>query len=136
MPYPFTLDDLSCPCCGRSGATEALLAAVNAVAKIAPFPIDIHSGFRCAAHNHTIGGAPHSRHLTGMAADIACAGLSGAELYLLADQIPELERGGIGLYLARFIHVDLRPNRARWFSREGHEQPIWSYFRQPELGFK
>jgi hypothetical protein len=33
-------------------------------------PLMISSGYRCAAHNAEVGGAPSSRHLIGCAADV------------------------------------------------------------------
>lgn len=40
--------------------------------EISATPYIITSGFRTVEHNRTVGGVPHSSHLTGLAADISC----------------------------------------------------------------
>lgn len=60
-------------------------------------------------------GAADSRHLTGGAADIIVDGLPLSQLFRMAAGTPEFFSGGIGLYPdGGFLHVDVRPGRARW----------------------
>lgn len=49
-------------------------------------PVIINSGYRCPALNKAIGGATHSQHMQGQAADIHVAGMTTKEL---ADYVAE-----------------------------------------------
>lgn len=79
-------------------------------------PIIVNSGYRSPAHNMKVGGVPNSYHVLGMAADIRPKNL---------DDLPRLQRladsinfnGGVGFY-DTFVHVDVRPMRARWDMRK------------------
>ncbi len=91
------------------------MIALNQLRLIAGRPIKVNSGYRCAKHNKAVGGASHSQHLVGRAADIVIAGLTLNEMVELAERIDVFHNGGIGVYLqAGFIHVDSRGYRARW----------------------
>lgn len=74
--------------------------------------ITIVSGYRSPAYNRAIGGARHSQHLEGTAADIRVAGKTPKQV---ADLIEEMfNPGGLGRY-KNFTHVDIRAGRkARW----------------------
>lgn len=71
--------------------------------------IHINSGFRCNKHNAEAGGAPHSFHTLGMAADVVIPGLSPLRVAALAKFVPLFKSGGIGVY-DTFTHLDIRPN--------------------------
>lgn len=78
-------------------------------------PVIVHSGFRSAAYNATVGGAPASRHMPhvepgAVAADVSCRSGTPREWYATLD---ELRPGGLGLYRTH-VHVDSRGGRARW----------------------
>jgi uncharacterized protein YcbK (DUF882 family) len=77
-------------------------------------PIIITSGCRCERHNHRVGGAPRSKHLTGLAADFKVRGVSPREV---ADYLDATypDRFGIGRYKT-WTHLDTRNQRARWGS--------------------
>lgn len=80
----------------------------------------INSGYRCRAHNYTVGGKEGSKHLTGEAVDIeSLKNLTGPEMARCALRIKDFEKGGLGV--AEFwIHVDVRLVRARWtYSNDG-----------------
>jgi uncharacterized protein YcbK (DUF882 family) len=65
-------------------------------------PLPIVSGYRSAAYNRRIGGAPRSQHIYGRAADIP-GGLATVEDARRAGAV------GIG-YCGRWVvHVDVRP---------------------------
>ena len=82
------------------------------------FPVRINSAYRCPAHNKNIGGATHSKHLEGIAADIDVMGVNPKDV---ADKVEELmtsgaiPNGGLGRYNT-FTHVDIRQGPARWGS--------------------
>lgn len=76
-------------------------------------PIYINSGIRCKTHNKAVGGASQSRHcLYGDAADIAVSGIAPRTVYNFFETLLP-NSGGLGLYNWG-IHVDTRPNKARW----------------------
>lgn len=97
---------------------ETLQVLRDAIAR----PISIISGYRSPGWNARVGGADHSQHPQGRAADIRVGGMKPAEVHAkvlelhAAGKLPHL--GGLGLYLT-FVHVDVRPPKpdgslARW----------------------
>lgn len=80
-------------------------------------PVHILSGYRPADYNARVGGAKFSQHIyeltpESVAADLVFRTGNVAEWARLADQ---LGAGGLGRYdSSGFVHVDNRPNRARW----------------------
>lgn len=116
----FSVQELACRCCGRLWIAPGLLDALEELREAAGSPITVLSGFRCPAHNRRVGGGPHSRHLTGQAADLTIAGLAPARMLALALGVGAFGRGGVGLYPEEgFIHVDLRLIPARWTRLKG-----------------
>ena len=77
-------------------------------------PIIIRSGYRCPAHNKAVGGAAKSQHMHNpvWAADIFSPGVSPRVLEKIVDDV--FKNHGVGLGGANIVHVDKRPNRARW----------------------
>ncbi len=72
-------------------------------------PVMITSGYRSPEHNQRVGGALHSYHTRGMAADIEVPGMSPQAVQaFLANW-----SGGLGGYTTH-THVDIRPYKARW----------------------
>lgn len=76
-------------------------------------PITVVSGYRTRAHNTRVGGASNSQHLYGRAADIKIKGVEPKEIF---DALNRFHRGGLGVYDS-WVHVDVRPQRARWDER-------------------
>jgi hypothetical protein len=80
-------------------------------------PCHVLSGYRPADYNARIGGAKYSQHIYELTQDSVAADLvfrtgSPALWARLADQ---LGAGGVGRYdQSGFVHVDNRPERARW----------------------
>ena len=74
-------------------------------------PIHVNSGYRCPDYNRRVGGAVHSQHMYGRAADITIRGLDPecvAEIFhghLIANE--NIGPGGVGKY-SGFTHVDIR----------------------------
>lgn len=90
-------------------------------------PLVILSGYRSPEHNTAVGGARHSQHVAGRAADIQAPGVDPGrvhELVLeLAAERPSriIQLGGLGRY-PTFTHVDVRhrfagEGIARWSGR-------------------
>lgn len=50
-------------------------------------PIKINSGYRSAGYNQKVGGAKHSQHLDGKAADITVEGMTAKELQPIARAV-------------------------------------------------
>lgn len=76
-------------------------------------PITVTCGCRCADHNAHVGGAPHSYHKAGMAADLVFRRklpvVAAGQLIQIACQLGMMEIGGIGVYPEQnFIHLDIR----------------------------
>ncbi|HEX2949328.1 MAG TPA: D-Ala-D-Ala carboxypeptidase family metallohydrolase [Armatimonadota bacterium] len=112
----FNSAEFACHCCNHVGdhdlhpLANALQALRNAINK----PVHLNCGYRCPRHNASVGGAPHSQHMEGRAADIVVPGMSPSQVARYAELIPAFRNGGIGIY-DTFTHVDIRPNGpARW----------------------
>jgi hypothetical protein len=80
-------------------------------------PCHVLSGYRPADYNRRIGGATFSQHIyeltpTSVAADLTFRTGNPAAWARFAEQ---LGAGGVGRYdRSGFVHVDNRPDRARW----------------------
>ena len=135
----FSRREFACSCgCGLDTPTHALIVALEQLRSAAGRPVRVLSGLRCAAHNAKIGGNPASRHLTGEAADIACAAMPLSELVVIAAGTPAFYGGGIGVYPGgRFAHVDVRGSTARWGHVDGRYTDFrlaWQRLKQIESG--
>jgi peptidoglycan hydrolase-like protein with peptidoglycan-binding domain len=73
-------------------------------------PVNITSGYRGPAYNRLVGGVGDSQHIYGKAVDIVVDGVTPAAVAKVAEAVGF---NGIGIY-PDFVHVDVRPNRARW----------------------
>ena len=80
-------------------------------------PININSGYRCEAHNKSVGGSENSQHLIGKAADIVIQGLDPVlDTYDYLEELilsGEILQGGLGMYQT-FTHYDIRKMKKRW----------------------
>lgn len=101
-----------CPGCAITLIDERLLKGLEEIRKLSG-PLKITSGFRCLAHNIKVGGVNSSKHLTGEAADISSKKLTGPELAKIANEVECFKFGGMGI-AQDWIHIDVRPGRARW----------------------
>jgi hypothetical protein len=80
-------------------------------AELGSRPTWILSGYRTLAHNRAVGGAPHSQHTQGRAADITVENIPPSVVHAAVLRLfhaGRIEIGGLGLY-ASWIHVDIRP---------------------------
>ena len=72
-------------------------------------PIKINSGYRSPEYNHKIGGAKHSQHKLGNAADIRVEGVSPREVHSIISELIKdgrMKEGGLGKYNS-FTHYDI-----------------------------
>lgn len=108
----FNRAEFTCHCgCGASNINMALVELLEQIRVAVDEPIHVLSGVRCEHHNHHVGGARHSQHVLGNAADIFVDGLTPKLLLKFIEQ--KFEVGGMGLY-PTFVHVDVRKEKARW----------------------
>lgn len=101
--------------CGKCDYDTVDHELVNVIQDIREFfnrSVHITSGNRCPAYNEKIGGAKHSYHPRGRAADIQVKGVPAETVngYLI-NKYPD--QYGIGRYDS-FVHLDTRSKKARW----------------------
>lgn len=114
----FNSSEFQCPCCQYTIIDTELIILLEKVRSLVTIPLKINSGYRCPRHNAAEGGAPLSRHLMGMAADITWAGavLNLKENSIFRQQLPSVsvtwntKLYGIG-WGANFVHVDVDVSR-------------------------
>jgi uncharacterized protein YcbK (DUF882 family) len=75
-------------------------------------PTVVLSGYRCETHNKNVGGAKKSKHLKGIAADIAVKDVHPHLVHAYLAKILK-GKGGLGKF-STFTHVDVRGTPARW----------------------
>lgn len=100
--------------CKSTSIDRKLVRKLQVLRMIIGKAITVSSGYRCSAHNRTVGGASASYHTKGMAADISCVGISPESLAKAAQSIGF---SGIGCYngaAGRFVHVDVREKSYFW----------------------
>lgn len=110
----FSRDEFKCQCghCDKDTVDSELIDVLQDLRDEFLRPIKINSGHRCQDHNRSIGGAKDSMHLEGRASDIKVEYINPKQAYIyLTNKYPD--KYGIGLYKT-FIHIDTRPNPARW----------------------
>ena len=111
----FTEKELACKCgCGML-PTPQLINQLTYLRELYQKPIIITSGARCSVHNAKVGGAPRSKHLDGIAVDIAADSSARYELIRLALAMGVW--GGIGV-AKTFLHLDTRSPK---------EGKVWQY---------
>lgn len=91
----------------------------------------INSAYRTETYNQKVGGATHSQHVLGTAADIVISGVSPLQVAQYAEYL-QPKSGGIGVYTT-FTHVDVRTTRSRWDNRSGKEVVVsgWPGYTPP-----
>lgn len=110
----FTRKYFACGCgCGFDTVDTSLLFVLQLLRDEIELPVYLNSGSRCEDYNAKIGGASHSQHLYGKAADIHFGRQYPIpEAAILLDSfLPNL--GGIGVY-DHHLHLDVRASVARW----------------------
>lgn len=105
MNLKLNLKDFACPCCGRDEMNAKFLDSLSTIQFALKKPLVINSGFRCEKHNREVGGSEQSRHMSGIAADIACE--HPVDRYLLVKVAGLNGMRGIGIG-ERLVHLDQR----------------------------
>jgi len=86
--------------------------------------IIVRSGVRCEEYNKHVGGAVHSQHVLGKAADIIVPGMEPMDIYNLAVKVPGFHGFGVAPHQG-FIHVDVRDVPARWMYDADSKECPW-----------
>lgn len=101
----FSKAEFLCKCgCGQVKVHPHLIDSLETIREFSGIPIQITSGYRCAAHNAAVGGKPNSAHLAGEAADFFVSGNIDRFRFLEAIMFYGPERCGVG---GDFIHIDV-----------------------------
>ena len=138
----FSPAEIACRGTGKLLVNEAALDKLQALRIRLGKPLMLRSAYRSSEHNRAIGGAKASKHMEGIAFDVAMANHDPEAFEAAARGIGFK---GFGFYpRSGFIHVDFRPARqwgerfplratafaaagARSAGREPHpaERPVW-----------
>lgn len=121
MTKNFSKSEFECKCgCEMPESVESnikeLAKNLQVVRDMLGGPIKINSAYRCPEWNKVIGGAVHSQHTKGKAADIVVDDLRPEQVVVGLDRMIDagfIKQGGIGAY-ATFTHYDIRGYEARW----------------------
>lgn len=114
----FDEDELKCPCCGAIKMDLTFMDSLQHFRNLCGFPFQVLSGFRCPKENARVGGEPDSRHLDGLASDIAFH--NGDELYKLIKFAP-IFFNGLGINNGS-VHVDKRNTQTGWTYYKNYEK--------------
>jgi uncharacterized protein YcbK (DUF882 family) len=111
----FSKSEFACRCgCGLDSISIDLVNSLQLVRDALNKPILITSGIRCVKHNKNCGGAKHSQHLFGTAADIHVKDMNVKALHdFIKSNNAIFGFKGIGFYPKQgFVHVDIRKSNS------------------------
>lgn len=106
MKY-FKPSEFVCRCCGKGKLQESTLEKLDKAREVAGTPFYINSGFRCEAHNRSVGGVKESSHTRGYAVDIRINVDTSAQII---EALKESGFNRIGV-ASNFVHVDDDPDK-------------------------
>jgi hypothetical protein len=110
----FSPAEIACRGTGKLLVNEAAIDKLQALRDRLGKPLIVRSAYRSPAHNRAVGGAKASKHLEGVAFDIAMANHDPVAFEAAARAVGFR---GFGFYpRSGFIHVDLGPARV-WGER-------------------
>ncbi|MEE9908614.1 D-Ala-D-Ala carboxypeptidase family metallohydrolase [Brucella intermedia] len=110
----FSPAEIACRGTGSLRINEEALDKLRALRDRLGKPLIVRSAYRSPAHNRAVGGAPRSKHMDGMAFDIAMANHDPVAFEAAARAVGFL---GFGYYpRSGFMHIDLGPAR-QWGER-------------------
>ena len=106
----FSSHEFACKCgCGYDEVDPELINLLEKMRSFIGGAVRINSGCRCENHNNAVGGARHSVHKLGQAADIMVGG--GWHRRRVLDAAVACGAEGIGV-ARTFIHVDVHEGTA------------------------
>jgi zinc D-Ala-D-Ala carboxypeptidase len=110
----FSANEFRCKCCGKVHVDPELINKLEEARAIYGKPVRVTSGYRCESHNSKVGGAQHSQHCSGKAADIQVNDSHDRFRMLQAFLQAGFKR--IGVYRGGWVHVDVgdQPNEVCW----------------------
>lgn len=101
----FNLREFQCPCCRTVMLHPKPAASLQKLREAWGKPLIVTSGYRCASRNAVVGGVERSRHMRGIAADVAVPRAEQKKFYELARAAGFSK---ILLYPARnFVHLEI-----------------------------
>lgn len=110
----FSPAEIACRGSGSLRMSEEALDKLQTLRDRLGKPLIVRSAYRSPAHNKAVGGAPRSKHMDGVAFDIAMANHDPVAFEEAAQAVGFL---GFGFYpRSGFIHIDLGPAR-QWGER-------------------
>lgn len=113
MSRNFNRSEFACRCgCGFDNINPELIKRLELAREHFGAPIIVSSGCRCPKRNRAVGGALNSKHVLGIAADIAIRGIA-PDVVASWFEKNWPSTGGVGRYRT-FTHVDVRPEKSRW----------------------
>lgn len=124
----FTAAELNCRCgCGVNLCGHETYAMLEEFRRATGnMPVTVTSGYRCAEHNKAEGGALHSQHLLGNAADIVMPGKTAAQLERIAWMCDTVVGIGRNDHTG-MLHIDCRPGAdVKWCYDEQGKQSAYS----------
>lgn len=107
----FRAEEFECRHCNQGTVHPHIIAILELVRHYFQQPVYVTSGYRCTTHNHNVGGAPRSFHLSGQAVDFAVADIKP---HVVAEFLREVFPNDYGIEAyenAGFVHVDLGEKR-------------------------
>lgn len=91
-----------------------LQSKIDSIASEFGKPFTIVSGYRDPKHNQEVGGASKSQHLLHNAVDVSIPGASKEDTLRFVSIASKNGIGGIGVYRAGSVHIDVRPDKVAW----------------------
>jgi len=109
---------------------KRLAAGLEDVQALLGAPLDVSSGYRCAALNAAVGGSGASQHRQGLAADFACPAFGSALEVAQAIQRSAIRFDQCILEYGRWVHLSFSDApRARLLTiydeKEGYLAGLW-----------
>ena len=116
----FSVNEFACKCgCGENKINQKVIDMVQKIRDKLGSPIKINSGYRCLKHNAEVGGVKNSKHVLGLAADLACNEGAFTLYALICDMKARGELSEMDyaiLYTKKnFVHVDCGGARSKYF---------------------
>lgn len=113
----FKVKEFACHHCGENKVNQELINLCQKIRDKVGLPIRINSGYRCPAHNASVGGVKNSYHVQGLAADLSCSEGEGViwdavnELFKTDKEFHDKLGYAIRYMRRHFVHVDIGAKR-------------------------